>query len=405
MKGLKITLLLLLGVAVLNAQPTTGQIAYYSFDACDASDDAGNGSDGNMFGNLDCGCGVSGQALKFDGIDDYVTFSGVVNSVFQTQDFTLSFYFKTQETSTVSQDIISKRTACNDNSMFNIEYIHNLDFLTVDAVDDDVDGGIFLSANAASTCWHHCIIIRDGENMKLYLDGQLKTENTTANLLNLENSAPLTIGNSPCINQTISRFKGLIDEMYVYNVALRPDQLIDFDLRPDMIGNRDTILFTGNSLNTFVPNTCATNFLWSPIDGVDDPTSAVTTITPEDTAAYVLRVTDDNFCVTYDTLQINVINPEDLPCDEVFLPKAFTPNGDLLNDTYSISNPNVVQQLRIFEIYDRWGTRVFVTDNPFEFWDGTYNGTPVNPGVFIWKIEYSCENKDQLASGTVTIIR
>lgn len=404
MKGLKITLLLLFGAFVMNAQPTTGQIAYYSFDACDASDDAGNGSDGNMFGNPDCDCGVSGQALKFDGIDDYVTFSGVVNSVFQTQDFTLSFYFKTQETSTITQDIISKRTACDDNSMFNIEYIHDLDFMTVDALEDG-NGGVFLSANASATCWHHCIIVRDGSNIKLYLDGQLKTENTTANLLNLDNSAPLAIGNSPCINQTISRFKGLIDEMYVYNVALRPDQLLDFDLAPDMIGNRDTILFTGNSLNTFVPNTCATNFLWSPTDGVDDPTSAVTTITPEDTASYVLRITDDNFCVTYDTLQINVINPEDLPCDEVFLPKAFTPNGDLLNDTYSISNPNIVQQLKIFEIYDRWGTRVFVTDDPFESWDGTYNGTPVNPGVFIWKIEYSCENQEQLASGTVTIIR
>lgn len=404
MKGLKITLLLLLGVSVINAQPTTGQIAYYSFNDCNATDDTGNGSDGNIFGNLDCDCGVSGQALKFDGIDDYVTFSGVVNSVFQSQDFSLSFYFKTQETTALTQDIISKRTGCDDNSMINIEYIHDLNFMTAD-ITEDGNGGVFLSANTAATCWHHCLIVRDGETIKLYLDGQLKAENTTANRLNINNTAPLAIGNSPCINQTVSRFKGLIDELYVYNVALRPDQLIDFDLAPDMIGNRDTILFTGNSLNTFVPNTCAVDFLWSPTDGIDDPTNPVTTITPEDTSSYILSMTDEYACVTYDTLQINVINPEDLPCDEVFLPKAFTPNGDLLNDTYFISNPNVVQQLIIFEIYDRYGTRVFVTDDPFEFWDGTYNGTPVNPGVFMWKVEYSCENQQQLATGTVTIIR
>jgi gliding motility-associated-like protein len=118
-----------------------------------------------------------------------------------------------------------------------------------------------------------------------------------------------------------------------------------------------------------------------------------------------LRITDDNFCVNYDTLTINVINPEDLPCDEVFLPKAFTPNGDLLNDTYGISNPYVLQQLRIFEIYDRWGTRVFATDNPFDTWDGTYQNKAVNPGVYIWKVEYSCKNQAQVSTGTVTIIR
>lgn len=404
MKFLKITFLLLLGASFANAQPTTGQIAYYSFDNCDATDDAGNGSNGNLFGTPGCDCGVSGQALQFDGIDDYVTFSGVVNSVFQTQDFTLTFYFKTEETSAITQDILSKRESCNSNTMFNIEYIHNLNFLTLDAV-ESANGSTFLSANTASTCWHHCVVVRDGKEISLYLDGDLKAQSITANLLNLNNAAPLSIGNSPCINQTVSRFKGLIDEMYVYNVALRPDQLVDFDLTPDMIGNRDTILFTGNSLNTFVNNSCASDFLWSPIDGVADPTSPTTTITPEDTATYILRITDDNFCVTYDTLNINVIDPADLPCDEVFLPKSFTPNGDLLNDVYGISNPHIVQQLRIFEIFDRWGTRVFVTNDPFEAWDGSYKGTPVNPGVFIWKVEYSCENKDQISTGTVTILR
>jgi gliding motility-associated-like protein len=404
MKLFKITLLLLFITTVMNAQPTTGQIAYYSFDNCDASDDAGNGSNGTIFGNPTCECGVSGQALKFDGIDDYVTFSGVVNSVFQTQDFTLAFYFKTQETSAIKQDIISKRTACDNSTMFSIQYIHNLDFLTVDAVESG-NGSAFISANSAATCWHHCVVVRDGGDIFLYLDGELKMKTSTPNLLNLNNNAPLSIGNSPCVNQTISRFKGLIDEMYVYNVALRPDQLVDFDLAPDMIGNRDTILYTGNSLSTFVRNTCASDFLWSPTDFVADPTSAITTITPEDTAAYVLRITDDNFCVTYDTLIINVINPEDLPCDEVFLPKAFTPNDDLLNDVYGISNPYILQQLKIFEIYDRWGTRVFATDNAFETWDGTYKNKPVNPGLFIWKVEYSCENQAKSATGTVTVIR
>jgi gliding motility-associated-like protein len=404
MKFIQITFLLLFTVTLAIAQPTNGRIAYYSFDNCDATDETGNGSNGTLFGMPDCDCGVKGQALSFDGIDDYAVFNGVINSVFQTQDFTISFYFKAKEAATSVQDIFSKRTACDQNTMFNVEYIQALNFMTVDLVEQG-NGSSFLTANGAETCWHHCMIVRDGQEVELYLDNVLKMQTSTPNLLNLDNSASLTLGNSPCINQTVSRFTGLIDELYVYNIALRPDQMVDFNLTPDMIGNSDTILFTGNSLETYVNNTCATDFLWSPTDNVLDPTSATTTITPEDTATYVLRITDDNFCITYDTLTINVINPDDLPCDQVFLPKAFTPNDDGRNETFGISNPEIVQQLQIFEVYDRWGSRVFVTDNPYEKWDATFRNKAVNPGVYVWKIEYECEGESKIETGNVTIIR
>jgi gliding motility-associated-like protein len=404
MKFFQITFLLSLIVAIAQAQPTVGKIAHYSFDNCDATDDSGNGSNGTMFGNPTCDCGVKGQALRLDGIDDYVIFTGVVNSVFQTQDFTLSFYFKAQEASAISQDIITKREACSDNTMLNIEYIESLRFLSADLAETG-NGSTFLSANGKQTCWHHCVLIRDGKEVELYLDGQLKAKTTTPNLLNLTNAAPLSIGNSPCVNQSVGRFKGLIDEIYVYTTALRPEQVAELFLFPDQIGNRDTILFTGTSVNTFVPNSCATDFQWIPTDFVSDPTSPTTQLSPIDTATYVLKMTDSDFCVTYDTLKINVLDPDALPCDQVFLPKAFTPNGDELNDVFGISNPFIVQQLKTFEIFDRWGNQVFVTNNAFEGWDGSYKSQLLNTGVFIWKLEYSCEGQTKTQTGTVMLMR
>ena len=69
----------LLGMSLIMAQTTDGLIAYYSFDACDATDDLGNGEDGMLNGDVECGCGAVGNALIFDGVDDWVGF-GVTES-------------------------------------------------------------------------------------------------------------------------------------------------------------------------------------------------------------------------------------------------------------------------------------------------------------------------------------
>ncbi|MFN9940082.1 MAG: gliding motility-associated C-terminal domain-containing protein, partial [bacterium] len=79
-------------------------------------------------------------------------------------------------------------------------------------------------------------------------------------------------------------------------------------------------------------------------------------------------------CVATDSIYISVVDPNTLSCNTVFLPGAFTPNGDGLNDVYGISNPYAIQQLHTFEIFDRWGARVFYTTQVFDQWDGSFQG-------------------------------
>ncbi|MBO6518362.1 MAG: gliding motility-associated C-terminal domain-containing protein, partial [Bacteroidia bacterium] len=110
-------------------------------------------------------------------------------------------------------------------------------------------------------------------------------------------------------------------------------------------------------------------------------------------------------CSIVDSIRINVIDPDDLSCEEVFLPKAFTPNDDGLNDTYGISNPFAIQELISFEIFDRWGGRVFYTENPQDAWDGYFKGVPVNPGIMLYKVNYICEGEEKISTGSVTILR
>ncbi len=397
-------LLSVLAVSVSFAQPTTGLIAYYSFDNCDATDDTGNGSTGNVSGNPTCECGVAGNALRLDGIDDYITFTGVINNVFTTGDFTLSFYFKGLSAGGLAQDLFSKRLNCNNNTMLNLEYIHSLSFIGAELIEAGQDNA-FISGNSDNACWHHVALTRDNQLLSLYINGELKQQVTSNSVIDLNDNTELTFGNSPCIGSTIARFRGLIDEVRVYNLAYPQEDIDDMYFSPDMIGTRDTIVFEGNSIETFTTSTCATSFSWTPADDVAEPDSGATTITPDTSGTYTLTFTDSDGCVTSDTLHIDVIDPSELDCNQLFLPKAFTPNGDLLNDEFLISNPQVIAQLTSFDIYDRWGNRVFTTNDPFAAWDGTYNGTAVNPGVFIYKIVYRCENSEQTETGTVTIIR
>ena len=127
-------------------------------------------------------------------------------------------------------------------------------------------------------------------------------------------------------------------------------------------------------------------------------------LAPTETTTYHLSFTDNFGCVATDSLKVAVIDPATLDC-KPFLPKAFTPNDDGLNDTYGLDNPFAFTDFISLEIFDRWGGRIFFTDDPFIRWDGAFKGEPVNPGVFLYKVRYRCTGDELLDAGSFTVIR
>lgn len=89
---------------------------------------------------------------------------------------------------------------------------------------------------------------------------------------------------------------------------------------------------------------------------------------------------------------------------QVFVPNAFTPNGDGRNEIYRISNPFAIDLIS-FEIYDRWGSRVFATENALDGWDGNFKGQQMNPGVLLYRIRFRCDGQEEIAFGSFTLIR
>jgi gliding motility-associated-like protein len=115
---------------------------------------------------------------------------------------------------------------------------------------------------------------------------------------------------------------------------------------------------------------------------------------------YLIDITGTNTCTTTDTLLMQVLKKPGH-----YLPTAFTPNGDGLND---LAIPYLVgmQSLKSFSVFNRWGNRVFYSETYRQGWDGKYKGVEQSAGVYVWTLEYyDLNNKLISAKGTITVIR
>jgi len=90
----------------------------------------------------------------------------------------------------------------------------------------------------------------------------------------------------------------------------------------------------------------------------------------------------------------------------LFMPSAFTPNGDGRNDLFRIP-PGIPVTITRFAVYDRWGGMVFATSNTGEGWDGTRSGTLQPTGTYAWYVEYfnPLTKRMEMQKGTVELIR
>jgi gliding motility-associated-like protein len=165
---------------------------------------------------------------------------------------------------------------------------------------------------------------------------------------------------------------------------------------------------TGGSSTLFAtPNNAAYNYSWSPPATLSNPNSSSTTATPPQTTDYTVTITDGNaqigFCTGTATVRVIVY---DFVCGEptIFIPNAFTPNGDGNNDLLFVRGENIERMY--LAIYNRWGELVFDTNDQSIGWDGTYRGKPVDPAVFVYHLDLDCvDGQNYLKKGNVTVIR
>lgn len=145
-------------------------------------------------------------------------------------------------------------------------------------------------------------------------------------------------------------------------------------------------------------------FLWSPAADIDRPTSADPIATPSDTnICYTVTATSSNGCSASDSV---CLNGTTVICGAPLftIPNAFTPNGDGVNDRICF-NTDELLEFHI-AIFNRWGERVYESDDPAQCWDGTYRGNLCMPGVYTYTCHIRCHaEKENDFKGDITLIR
>lgn len=165
---------------------------------------------------------------------------------------------------------------------------------------------------------------------------------------------------------------------------------------------RDTTVVIGQPLQ--FNGSGGVSYVWSPVTGLNDPfiqNPIGIYGTSNDSVRYKMVTADAIGCL--DSAYVTVYVFQTQPY--VFVPSAFTPNGDGLND---MIRPICVgiQRINYFSIWNRWGQMVFYTTQDKTGWDGRLNGRPQASAVYVWMlsaIDYL--GRPLFLKGTVTLIR
>ncbi|HLP49245.1 MAG TPA: gliding motility-associated C-terminal domain-containing protein, partial [Chitinophagales bacterium] len=167
----------------------------------------------------------------------------------------------------------------------------------------------------------------------------------------------------------------------------------------------DTTIGLGESIqlsSAFGPYPTSTivSYSWSPTLGLSciDCANPIATPYARETE-YLLTITYNDHCIATAGMTVVVDGGE-----PVFIPNSFSPNGDGNNDVFQIYGVGIKTiELKIF---NRWGEKVYESNNQFEGWDGTYKGTIQQPAVFVYHVTVTYLNDKKMQKvGSITLIK
>jgi gliding motility-associated-like protein len=149
-----------------------------------------------------------------------------------------------------------------------------------------------------------------------------------------------------------------------------------------------------------VNNNGLINYSWSPGAGLNNASIKNPVAILDHDMYYALTASTADGCIGTDDIAIKVFSKADL-----YVPTAFTPNGDGKND-FAVVIPVGIKVLGYFSIYNRWGQMVFTTKDSKKGWNGQFNGKEQSTAAFVWIAEaIDFRGNVIFRKGTVTLIR
>ena len=162
----------------------------------------------------------------------------------------------------------------------------------------------------------------------------------------------------------------------------------------------DTIVMKNVNVNIF--SSGATSYIWNPTLYLNDPTICCPIFNFPDTGryTYTIKATTKEGCTNTDTINFIVVGSPVL-----FVPNAFSPNGDGINDILKIIQGGY-GRLNYFRIFNRWGQQIFYSVNLNQMWDGTYLGKECSQDTYYWTASaYNILGQTLQLQGDVILMR
>jgi gliding motility-associated-like protein len=171
---------------------------------------------------------------------------------------------------------------------------------------------------------------------------------------------------------------------------------------------KDTVMSAGDVLQikTVTERPDIVKWAWYGSSNLSCYNCATPQLKVGDDVSLICRATNRYGCISIDTLNIKTFCPGTL----VFIPNAFSPDGDGINDVLMIQGKGV-KVIKSFRIFNRWGEVVFEKMNfqpgdPAYAWDGKVRGKPATPDVFVYICEVICDKGvPSFFKGNITILK
>ncbi|HVG15478.1 MAG TPA: PKD domain-containing protein [Chitinophagaceae bacterium] len=173
-------------------------------------------------------------------------------------------------------------------------------------------------------------------------------------------------------------------------------QTIRVHPKPQLNAGADLTVLKGSTvqINASLSGNGATA-LWSPATYLDNAGIINPRATPLNETLYTVTATSNSGCTSKDDVLVRVV-------DKLYIPNAFTPDGDGVNDLWTVPYLNSIADMNV-TVYNRSGQVVYHTSKNNSGWDGRFNGREQSSGVYVYLVE-SRQNNLRI-SGTVVLIR
>ena len=163
------------------------------------------------------------------------------------------------------------------------------------------------------------------------------------------------------------------------------------------------ILPGGSSQLEVVSASPPKTYTWNPPATLSNSHIFNPVATPSETTTYIVTLGFANGCVRYDTVTVEV---RSVLCEEpyVFLPTAFSPNGDNQNDVLKLES-GIADEV-YWVIYNRWGEKLFEAHSIDDVWDGRYKGVAQPAEAYGYYLKVVCQDGTEMEKkGNVTLLR